>query len=130
MLLLIFFSGCFHNRVTVNPLNGKPGETKEIRGHFFLTGLVPVQRYSAKDLCADKGIYQVHSYSSFLDLLLSSITLCLYTPKTLEVICNDSRTAYRFEKITENTEEFYTVYSTNPDAVKNIQGFIPVAGDK
>ncbi len=87
IILIIALFSCSHNRVTMNPQKA-PGESNSRMVHYFLWGLLPNYTYTTGELCGENGVYQVHSYTSFIDGLLYLFTWGVYSPKTLEVKCN------------------------------------------
>ena len=111
---------CYHNRVTFNP-NGTPGPRQTIMNPYFLWGLLPGKRYNSTQFCGKKGIYQVHAYTSFVDGLLSCITSGIYSPRSLEIICDNSDLSYKLQRIEGGDNEiYYQVYATKPEIPKNI----------
>lgn len=111
MLLLSVTSHCYHNRVTLNP-EGTPGEYGEIGTNFFLWGLAPgTKRYSSEELCGDKGLYQVHHYTTFLDGIFNLFTIGIYSPRTLEYTCN-GEAALKFRLVPQGDQ--YAVYANRP----------------
>lgn len=124
LIILIFtLSDCLHNRVTLNP-KGSPGQRKEVKGHYFLAGIIPTHKFRSDQFCGENGIYQVHAYTSFFDGCLNCLTISIYSPKTLEIICNNSKTSYRLEQEGEAEKPYYKVFTTNPNEQKYIPGLI------
>lgn len=110
LLCLLFFLGmgfgCQHARVQLAPQQtGCPdsvpadvsgcvleavtskGSEKQLVQVFYLWGLYPRQiEYDGKELCPT-GITEVHQFATFTDGLWTNLSLGIYTPRTLRVIC-------------------------------------------
>ena len=75
------------NRVTyVNPHTTPSGVEVQHTGHFFLAGLVGHAQIWANRDCPN-GVAGVQSRFSFLDVVLTTITLDIYTPRTYRISC-------------------------------------------
>ncbi len=78
-------TGC--SKVTyVNPNTTPSGVVQATTGHFFIFGLVGHTEIWANQMCPN-GVAKVVSKETFLDLVLSFITIDLYTPRTYEIEC-------------------------------------------
>jgi len=78
-------AGC--NNVTYKDPTTIPSDiSTETTGHFFLAGLVGHADVWADRSCP-QGVATVHSEFSFVDELLTVVTLFIYTPRTYEVEC-------------------------------------------
>jgi hypothetical protein len=86
LISFVFFIGCQHNRIVVNPA-GKRGITVERKVFFVFYGIGQTQRYTYGELCGNNGVYEVRSYMSFIDGLLTGLTYAILSPRTLEVSC-------------------------------------------
>ena len=53
---------------------------------FFIGGLVGEQDIQAGQLCPG-GVARVHTKHTFVDALLTGITLGIYAPRTAEITC-------------------------------------------
>lgn len=135
ILILLFSvllnSNCLHNRVTMNP-EGSPGSRQEIMSHYFLWGLLPYKRYNSTQFCGENGIYQVHSYTSFVDGLLYCVTSGIYAPRTLEIFCDNTQMSYRLERISGDKDDiYYKLYASQKEIPKNLSYLIiKEVGDK
>lgn len=87
-LLLSAFatSGCYHTRV-VNE-NATAGETTEVSGRYVLYGIVPIGNndIDVDDECPN-GLASVESEHTFIDGLIGTVTLGIYTPITIRYTC-------------------------------------------
>ncbi|MCB1189102.1 MAG: hypothetical protein H7A23_22790 [Leptospiraceae bacterium] len=121
ILLIIVFLNCRHNRVTFNE-HGEPGLKKEIISNYYFFGLIPSkQLHNSTEYCDKKGIYQVHSYTSPQNALLAFLTIGIYYPITIEIICDNSDLSYKFEKVVNSQNEiYYKVFTTRKKLPKKI----------
>jgi len=55
---------------------------------FFLWGLVNKHRVNTKRVCGDRGVKQVQAQTSFVNGLLTILTLGIYAPRTAKIWCN------------------------------------------
>ena len=90
LLLLVWFAAgaasCMHNRVVISTLPGAQPEKRV--AHFFFVGLMPRKRvYSDSEFCGQRGIKQIHVYSSWWNFLASWASILIWTPRTVEVTC-------------------------------------------
>jgi hypothetical protein len=53
---------------------------------FFVGGLVGTEEISAGQLCPG-GVAKVHTQHTFVDVLLTVVTLAIYSPRTAEITC-------------------------------------------
>ena len=96
--VFLILTSCMHNRVTINK-DARPAHKKEVMtAHFVLLGFIPTAtEFESNNFCGKDGVYQYHSYFSFTDFLLGLVTMFLYSPRTLEVICIENETSYRID---------------------------------
>ena len=81
--MMLFSVGCFN----VNYVTDKPvGETKEGSNSFFLFGLVGDKTVDAKSLCPS-GTARLTIKQSFVDGLLGTLTIGIYTPRSYKIVC-------------------------------------------
>src|SRR2546430_427545 len=66
----------------MQPVGGSVSKT----GHFFIGGLVGTATIPAYQLCPS-GVAEVKSKSTFGDLVLTFITIFIYSPRTYEIQC-------------------------------------------
>lgn len=79
-------SGCYH--VTVN--TGVAPGTRTISQPFangFVYGLVPPPTVDAMNECGNAGVARVETQQSFVNGLVSVLTLGIYTPWSIDVLC-------------------------------------------
>ena len=53
---------------------------------FFIAGLVGTEEIQAGQLCPN-GVAKVHTKNTFVDMLLTVVTLTIYSPRTAEITC-------------------------------------------
>jgi hypothetical protein len=87
-LCLLMITSC--SRVTVKPegaykLSSQP--TYEESLPFFVFKLIGEQHLNVKEICGDRDIKQIEAVDTFLDRLVSCLTLGIYTPRTVRVWC-------------------------------------------
>ena len=66
------------------------GVVHEGRASFFIFGLVGHENVPAYQLCPT-GVSSIHTEYGFVDLLLTGLTIGLYTPRSWEVHCGGGR---------------------------------------
>ena len=88
-VMLVTVSGCATVTIT------QQGEQKiishptyEKSQAFFLWGLVGDKYIDVKEVCGTKEVKQMQTQFTFVDELLSFITLGIYAPRTARVWCN------------------------------------------
>ncbi len=75
------------NKVTyVNPQVPRGGAVHEEKGNFFIFGLVGEKTIPVYQMCPN-GVAQIQSRESFLDVILTVITVALYSPRSYEIEC-------------------------------------------
>ena len=55
--------------------------------NFFLFGIMKKSFINVKAICKNKPVKQIQAQKTFLDSILSIVTLGIYTPKTISVWC-------------------------------------------
>lgn len=82
-------AGCF--KVTYqNPLLPPNGVTHDGTSGFFIAGLVGDARIPAYQLCPG-GVSRIQTGLTFGDLVLTVITIGIYTPRSYEIDCGGMR---------------------------------------
>ncbi len=110
---LFIFSGCYHAQVTTG-LEASAQVYEDRMAHGFLFGLVPPSIVRAQDECAN-GVARVETRISFVNGLISGITLNLYTPMHIKVTCAASSAdvpADRSNMYTINKEDSEEIISS------------------
>jgi hypothetical protein len=82
LLLSLLMSSCFVARFNV----GEGPEhviVEKGKNHYFLFGIVPGNRVNVPQMADDKKNYKVTFKHSFVDVVLSIITIGIYTPTTV-----------------------------------------------
>ena len=88
MAAVVVMQGC--STVTINPeFSGKLSTepTYEQRKSFFFAGLVGEQRVDVVEVCNGRPVEQMQSQQTFVDGLLTGLTLGIYAPHTVKVWC-------------------------------------------
>ena len=87
-LAVIGLSGCYH--ATVNT-GIEPGarQVQQPWAKGFIFGLVPPNPLNVMDECDDAGVASVETQLSFLNQLVSGLTLGIFTPMEITVTCGD-----------------------------------------
>lgn len=85
---VLFFMGC--STVTISP-QGKAklatNPTYESSKSFFLGGLVGEEDFDITKPCNSKMPIQVQTQTTFVDSLLTLVTIGIYAPRTVRVWC-------------------------------------------
>ncbi len=86
VLLAILMASCATQTVTLR--DGATATTQEERQQFFINGLGQEQKRDAAALCggADR-VATIQVYRSFMDGVLSAITLGIYSPAQAKISC-------------------------------------------
>jgi hypothetical protein len=89
VILVLLSGGC--STVTINPEeSGKlstPPSYQESK-NFFFWGLAGEHRVDVTKICGEKKVVQMQSQETFVNGLLSAITLGIYSPHTVKVWCS------------------------------------------
>ena len=86
--LVAIMSGCYH--VTV--VTGLPESTTTIDEAFqmsFVAGLVPPSEIEADEEGCTEGVAKVHTWRSFVNMLIAGLSFSLVTPMSVSVTCAD-----------------------------------------
>lgn len=84
LLLALSASGACHRSTYTTNL--PRGETKEVWNHFFVLGLFGYAEIDARKMCPG-GIAQVTAYQHITHILLTTITVGIYSPRSVYVTC-------------------------------------------
>lgn len=82
-------SGCF-NVTYQNPTLPPNGIVHEGTSSFFILALVGENRIPVYQLCPG-GVSSIETGLSFPDLVLTVITIGIYTPRSYEIACGGAR---------------------------------------
>lgn len=100
-LLAFLFVSC--QTVSINPsgrtvrYSGSPNYEKS--QSFFLFGLIGESFIDVKSICGDRPVKQMQTQETFVDGLLGSVTLGIYTPRTASVWCGKKPTTIPEEEV-------------------------------
>ena len=86
LLALTALTGCVKTSFVYT--NASPGDVTEESRTFMFFGLsAPDKPYRADKVCGDKGVQSVETFASIGNTCVSSITIQIYTPRTVKVTC-------------------------------------------
>jgi hypothetical protein len=91
-LATVLASGCFHIKYT-NSLPPAPAPSYDEWHHDFIFGLVEVTNPVNVSQACPNGFSQVAHEQSFVNGLVSAITLSIWTPLTVAVTCGGAKAA-------------------------------------
>lgn len=91
LVALVALTGCFRVHYRTDLPGGGPIRTES--ASFFIVGLIGEKTVNLEALCP-QGVSRWENQASFLDMVLSVITLWIYTPRTIIVECAGG-SAYR-----------------------------------
>jgi len=83
-LVLVLLAGCYHYSFEQHPTT-QPTVTYKVRSPTYLNGFVDTGRVDTRALCAQPVRTELRVTAT--DVLLSAVTLLIYTPHTLYVTC-------------------------------------------
>ncbi len=85
LVLAVVLGGCYNARVNTGLV---PSEkvVKESWAPSWIAGAVSPPIFESAAECPD-GVAQVHTYHSFLNMLVAFLTLSIFTPMSIEVTC-------------------------------------------
>jgi hypothetical protein len=85
LALMVLLAGCYHATVTTG---ARPGDVKieQKWAKGWILGLVPPSTVETMGKCSN-GVAQVDTQLSFLNQLVSGITLGIFTPMEIVVTC-------------------------------------------
>ena len=100
LILLASLSSCFTHRYKVGPVNlAEKTFTKEGKNHFLFMGLVKLNMAPLDSLTSDSLNYEVAVLHSFPDVLVSAITIGIYTPTTVRVKISATKPEEKEKKV-------------------------------
>ena len=86
----LFFISC--QTVTISPKGHKHRYSNipvyEQSQSFFFWGLVGESVVNVQSICGDRKILQMQTQSTFVNQLLTALTLGIYAPRTAKVWCS------------------------------------------
>lgn len=87
VMTCVLLCSCQSSSVCVGDLkNDDPViRVKTIHNNFFLNGLLGKKRIKATEYTQGLESYKVKNYRSFVDCVVNSVTLGIYTPSTTEI---------------------------------------------
>ncbi|EMJ94633.1 Bor/Iss family lipoprotein [Leptospira alstonii] len=78
---------CQNDREERTRLNAQPPRVHVVPQPFYFWGMVPEDRQVDMAVYCPNGIKETLQYSTFLDSLYEQLTLGMYSPRTLNLIC-------------------------------------------
>lgn len=86
-VLVFSFSSCQVSTVCVGEMKKDDPAVcvQTIHNSHFLSGLIGYKEISASEYVAGRTDYKVQKYRSFVDGLLSGVTMGIYTPSTTKI---------------------------------------------
>lgn len=88
LTVALVLSGCYKTTVRTGIQPGPVSMTHSKA--TWINGLVPAAPVDAEEDCGDAGVAIVQTEHSFLNQLLGALTLGIYTPVTVRLICGNS----------------------------------------
>jgi hypothetical protein len=85
LVVIVVVGGCYHARVETG-LAPSQEVMKEAWAPSWIAGAVSPPTVEAASACPN-GVAQVHTYRSFLNMLVAGLTVGIFTPMTIEVTC-------------------------------------------
>lgn len=114
---LVLLSGCMRNTIST----GKPpGAYHELKGKFFLYGIVGQEDVNVGQLCPN-GVSKIEEKTGVGDWLLTCVTVSIYTPRSIKVTCT-SGSAYLLVPDEENNQTVVTPMDSSLDAELTQEG--------
>lgn len=91
LLAVLLVTACYHTTIStgVAPL---PGETRKDWAHGYLWGIIGPETVRTDGVCKH-GVSLVETEHSFLNMLVSALSLGIYTPVTIRFRCAAPRPA-------------------------------------
>ena len=86
LILVFFLGGC---QVQVQYPSEFPSKTiiSSERNYWFW-GLIGEKVYEVYDLCPQGRVYEVHIHNTFMQSSFTIITLGIYSPRTITIVCS------------------------------------------
>lgn len=89
VLSIVALTGCATQTFNIQKA-GVEQPTQEIMHHFFIGGIGQSKSVDAVSVCGSAdNVARVETHLSFLNGLLSSLTVGIYSPRTAKVYCNN-----------------------------------------
>ena len=85
LVLVLLISGCYHAQVSTGA-PASPQVIDEPWAHSFIGGLVPPSPIDASMQCSN-GVSRVETRLSFVNMVANVVTLGIYSPMHLTVVC-------------------------------------------
>ena len=87
LVLAFVLAGCYKTTVRTGIQPG-PVNTSQSKA-TWINGLVPASDVEAADDCGDSGVAVVQTELSFVNQLIGLLTLGIYTPVTVRLVCGN-----------------------------------------
>ncbi|WP_419858615.1 Bor family protein [Candidatus Palauibacter irciniicola] len=87
LVLAFVLAGCYKTTVRTGIQPG-PVNTSQSKA-TWINGLVPASDVEAEDDCGDSGVAVVQTELSFVNQLIGLLTLGIYTPVTVRLVCGN-----------------------------------------
>ncbi|MBC8259506.1 MAG: hypothetical protein H8E38_10850 [SAR324 cluster bacterium] len=55
---------------------------------YWLWGLVGEKEFEVYDLCPEGRVYEVHIYNTLLQSTYTALSLGIYSPRTISIVCS------------------------------------------
>lgn len=112
-IVTLLMTSCYSSHINVgNMTTDHPVRTVATKkNHYLFAGLIPIgNKQVAKDYVGDAKHYRVRTSHKFVDVLISSVTLGIYTPITVTYYLSefDTQQKYRQERYSFDQNEFGT----------------------
>ena len=100
LALVLLLSGCYHATVNTGIAPGTR-TIEEPWAKSFVYGLVPPDAVDAMAECGSDGVARVETRISFLNGLVSALTLSIFTPMEITVTCGAGEEEDSLETVTD-----------------------------
>ncbi len=92
LLPLFLLSSCFSHHYNIGE-GVRVEKTREItkKNHFLALGIIPVKRCKIEEMVGDTINYHVYTRATPTDMIVSTLTIGIYTPTTTTVTIPDER---------------------------------------
>ena len=88
LVLMTLVSGCYKATVRTGIAPG-PDRVDHSMASAYINGLVPPGDVDGDEDCGERGVAAVETQLSFLNQLVGFLTLGIYTPMSITVICGE-----------------------------------------
>lgn len=96
--IIFIIVGCSTQRFVLNENQQSSVPTYEGTHHFLFWGLGQTKELIPEDVCGNRGVAAVESSTSVVNILLSSITYGIYSPRAYAVYCNRDTAPKKYEE--------------------------------